>query len=115
MVFVKLASRFFIDSLLQSLEAVIFGAIMGKRKASDGLLQPCSRRNHESESAEEGIDEGKNAGSNMSLSEFKAEGGDINLCGIPLAPSFQTAKSGAIFVLEKASLVLAHVGKVCSS
>lgn len=100
-----------LDSLLLSFEAVIFGTIMGKRRASEGLLQPCSRRNRELQSNVEAIDEVENTESNMAMSELKAEGGDINLCGIPLAPSFQTAKSGAIFVLEKASLVLAHVGK----
>lgn len=68
-------------------------------------MQPCSRKSHE------GIDEGKKVGRNESMCETRDEDGDINLCGIPVALSSQTTKSGAIFVLEKASLVLAHVGK----
>ena len=36
----------------------------------------------------------------------------VGLAGIPLAPCSQSSKAGVYFVLEKASLVAAYVGKV---
>lgn len=38
----------------------------------------------------------------------------VELPGIPLAPRRQSSKDGVYFILEKASLVAAYVGKVSS-
>ena len=44
--------------------------------------------------------------------EMKNEDSVCRLPGIPLAPCSQERKPGVIFVLERASLVLAFVGRV---
>lgn len=44
--------------------------------------------------------------------EDASEDKEINLCGIPLSLVCNNTQAGVTFVLEKASLTLAYVGKV---
>lgn len=54
------------------------------------------------------------AGTEETVDEDK-EAGTHELAGIPIQPFDQGTKTGAIFILEKASLEVAKVGKVCLS
>lgn len=67
--------------------------------------------NYDREDIEELIKEEKD-GEEETLDEDK-EAGTHELAGIPIQPLDEKTKTGAIFILEKASLEVAKVGKVC--
>ncbi|XP_065879111.1 uncharacterized protein [Euphorbia lathyris] len=75
------------------------------------LLQACSLIGYDSNiRIEEVIREAEEEENELDLvKEYEDE--TIELPGIPLAPSVENSKSGVIFVLEKASLTLAFVGR----
>ncbi|KAK9265823.1 hypothetical protein L1049_001790 [Liquidambar formosana] len=79
------------------------------------MLKHCSKRRLESKAREEeGIREGEEGLKEtleLTENEIKNQDSVYELPGIPLAPSNQNMKPGIVFVLEKASLVPAFVGK----
>ncbi|XP_065857419.1 uncharacterized protein [Euphorbia lathyris] len=86
------------------------------------LLQACSIEVSDSKTTNEEVirkaEEEENRGLELvkESSQSKRHKGNnkdemIELPGIPLAPSVESSKSGVIFVLEKASLTLAFVGR----
>lgn len=90
---------------------------MGKRKRNSEHLAPCLKR------VESISDEPITVGDEVDVcdkvlmhqttrDESISEDEEISLCGIPLSRVCNNTQAGVTFVLEKASLTLAYVGKV---
>ncbi|XVE96900.1 hypothetical protein REPUB_Repub02eG0263700 [Reevesia pubescens] len=94
-----------------------------KQRRRRKVVQPCSRSKAELETSDKGIiSKGEERDKTLELimiqektestrNEIISEAAAFELPGIPLAPSNQGKKPGVTFILEKASLVCAHVGK----
>lgn len=91
---------------------------MGKRKRNSKHLEPCSTKRVESKSGEPiTIGDEVELCDKMLMHQATADEGvsedkEINICGIPYSLVCNNTQAGVTFVLEKASLTLAYVGKV---
>ncbi|KAI4297531.1 hypothetical protein L6164_037417 [Bauhinia variegata] len=82
------------------------------------MLNPCAKNKLKQKRAEKqtpnltiGKDEEKDVKKDQSMEDEENDNPVVELPGIPLMPHRQSSKNGVYFILEKASHVLAHVGK----